>query len=128
MSDHQSDRRLCAEITVTAGADVQGPYALPRHSVADVGRSPGCAIQLAPLWAPRMLASLAPVDGGWLLTNGDRTRVTAVSRSVRNGVFERGAKVFLQPGQWSLGWELDGPCTATIRITSVPTDAPERLP
>jgi hypothetical protein len=93
-----------------------------------MGRSPGCAIELTPLWTPRRLASLAPVDGGWLLTNGDRTRVTAVSRSVRNGVFERGAKVFLQPGQWSLSWELDGPCTASVRITSVPTDAPERLP
>ena len=128
MSDQQRDRRLRAEITVTAGADVLGPFALPLHSVADIGRSPGCAIQMTPPWAPRRLASLAPVDGGWLLTNGDRTRVTAVSRSVRNGVFERGAKVFLQPGHWRLSWELDGPCVANIRITSAPTDAPEHLP
>lgn len=126
--NYQQDRRPRAEVSVTVGGTTLGPFALPRHSPAGVGRAPGCAIRLEPDWAPRRLATFAPVDDGWLLRNGERTRLTAASRTLRHGVFERGAVVFLQAGRWSLAWDLDGACTAEVRITSVPREASEQLP
>jgi len=121
-------RRPRAELSLLIDGVQAAPFALPRHSVADIGRSLTSAIRLAPRWAPRLLAQFSPVEDGWILTNGGRTRLWARSPTVRIACFERGARVMLQPGTWTLRWDLDGPCAANVRITSVPAGYREPLP
>jgi hypothetical protein len=118
---------LQAEIALQVDGLTVGPFALPRHAAAEIGRSPGSAIHLKPAWAPRLLATLTPSEGGWMLTNGTRTRVRVKSRWV-DGYFQPNARIALQQGTWEFKWDLDGACRAEVKIDRVRQGPPRRLP
>jgi hypothetical protein len=106
---------LKAEITLQVDGLTVGPFALPRHPAAEIGRSSGSALRLKPPWAPRRLATLNPSEGGWMLTNGTRTRVRAKSRCL-DGCFQANAPVALQQRTCEFDWDLDGECRAEVKI------------
>ena len=118
---------LQAEIALQVDGLTVGPFALPRHAVAEIGRSPGAAIHIKPAWAPRLLATLTASEGGWMLTNGTRTRVRVKSRWV-DGYFQPNVRIALQQGTWEFKWDLDGECRAEVKIGRVRQGPPRRLP
>ena len=103
---------------------------LPRRSTVSVGRRERNGVELAAEWAPLDAATLTPVEGGWLATNGARSRMSLTSDWVHTGsaFFVHGATVMLQRGEHRLGWpELPAPLSLTVTVRARQMDD-ERLP
>lgn len=118
---------LQAEIALRVDGATVGPFALPRRGAAEIGRSLGSAIPLKPAWAPRLLATLTSSEGGWMLTNGPRTRVRVRSRWV-NGYSQPNALMILQQGVWDFKWDLDGECRAEVKVERARQGLEQNLP
>ncbi len=128
MDDHVPAARLRAELSVVVGGNPLGRWALPTKQNTVIGRSTGSAIRLRPGWCPRFLATLMPIEGGWLMLNGTRARVQVSSRWVSSAYWALpGAVIMLQPGRWLLRWELDDECRAEVLISHPRPGAVERL-
>ena len=108
-------RRAIIELTV--GGMKIGPLLLPTDEPVSLGRAAHCGIRVADPRLSNVFASLVPTELGWVLKNGQRTRVHTRSDYVLNGAFGPGAHVLLQfaevPG-WEILWDFDVLTRATV--------------
>lgn len=94
---------------------------LPRHTVVTVGRRERNGVELSPEWVPLEAARLVPVEEGWLVTNGARTRMSISSDWIHTGTafFVPHATVTLQRGEHRVSWpELPSPLNLSITVRS----------
>lgn len=97
-----------AEVTVALKDKVaEKPVLLPMGEPVTVGRGEHCGIRLDDPKVSSVLATFSPSEHGWILTNGQRTRVRAKSAFVLDASFAPRAQVLLQPADWTLRWDLD---------------------
>jgi hypothetical protein len=105
-----------AEVEVTIGDRTVGPFLFPPDASVTFGRASQCGLRVDDERAPRVIAQFRPTEFGWILLNGDRTRVHARSLYVPAASLDRRAHFLLQPGaDWTLTWDLDVRLTASIR-------------
>lgn len=104
-----------AEIAVSVGDRTVGPFLLPADAPVTFGRSVECGLRIDDERASRAIARFLPTEFGWILINGDRTRVRAQSLFVLTATLDRRAHFLLQPGaDWILTWDLDVKTSARI--------------
>ena len=95
----------------------RGPWALPSWEDLWVGRAAGSGLYFGEEWIPRQLCRFVPVELGWLVHNGPRTRMRVQNRYVEDTCFEPHALVALQGGNSLLSWpELDDTCQLGVVI------------
>ena len=84
---------VAGSLTVTvAGSDVCS-WRLPREQAVSAGRASTAGIRLSAGWVPHQLARFEPVERGWHLVNGHRTRVRVRNpRAERLGTSEQAIK------------------------------------
>lgn len=108
-------RRAIIELTV--GGKTIGPLLLPTDDSVSMGRAAHCGIRVGNPELSNVFASFVPTELGWVVKNGQRTRMHTRSDYVLNGSFGPGAQVLLQfaelPG-WELEWDFDVPTRATV--------------
>jgi hypothetical protein len=94
---------------------------LPGRSAVTVGRRERNGLVLTSEWAPLDAARLTPVEEGWLVTNGARTRMSVSNDWIHTGTafFLPGAAVMLQRGEHRLAWpELPAPLSLMVTVRS----------
>lgn len=84
-----------------------------------IGRRERHAFSLREEWIPRDLAELIPIQEGWLIENGGRTRMRVRNTWIEGveAFFSQRAMVMLQQGTSVIDWpELDGSLSLTVTI------------
>ncbi|GAB3487825.1 FHA domain-containing protein [Flexivirga lutea] len=109
----QSSWRAEAELRIAHV--VVGTWALPASEPVTIGRSARCGLRSRDPAVSGTLARLIPGERGWILENGNRTRVRVASVFALDAEFAPRAQVLLQPADWHLAWDLDTPCELSIR-------------
>lgn len=119
-----------AAATVTVGGEQLGPFALDIDAPVTIGRSARAGIRSPNRAMPRELARLCWTRDGWIVENERHLtkgliapmRVRGEYITNRDGaLFAPRAKVLLQPGEWTLEWDLTARITVTI--APLPQDA-----
>ena len=114
-----------AEVLVVVGHERTGPFRLPSDESVRLGRRAESGLRMNHPSISRDLAKFAPSPHGWILENGDRTRVALSSLFVLQASFAPGAQVLLQQADWTLTWDLDVHNEVTVKYR--PIDHGERL-
>ena len=109
-----------AIIEVQVGTKHLGPMLLPRNEPVTFGRDPRCGLRIDEPRLSSVLASFAPTEHGWIVTNGKRTRMTLSSPFVVDAVFAPAAQVLLQRADWNLAWDLDVLVQMSLRYRDEP--------
>lgn len=109
-----------AIIEVQVGTKHLGPMLLPRNEPVTFGRDPRCGLRIDEPRLSGVLASFAPTEHGWIVTNGKRTRMTLSSPFVVDAVFAPAAQVLLQRADWNLAWDLDVLVQMSLRYRDEP--------
>ena len=112
------------EVTAHVGGRDLGTFQLPRDETVTFGRGASCGIRVPESKdaskVSTIVATFIPTPLGWVLQNGQRTRVRAISLFVIEVSLEPRAQLLLQRDvDWSLTWDFDVVTEITLRYRAV---------
>lgn len=124
-----------AAATLKVASKPLGPFELDLDAPVTVGRSERCGIRSTDKRMPRELASLRSTPHGWIVENA-RHMVKGAAAPMRvhgdfiasrgGALFSPHALVLLQPGEWTIQWDLA--VTVILEVTPMPAGAVDHRP
>lgn len=120
MTPMQNDRSHLVGIAIVRGGGVAPVQRrLPRKSPVSLGSRERHGLLLLSEWVPKDVATFTPIDEGWVVENGPRSRMRMESEWVETGsvtLLPHGLAV-VQRGETRLTWNgLDKPLSLSVSV------------